>query len=258
LGNSSAGGASFSESGSIPVHGVITLQIDPTKGLAKVLSVIPYTRSVSGALDVANRLGIQNTISATVPVTFENMGNPKFEGWRDPEGRVIKNPVTAIAERARAKVKNRALLNHGDRRVAQYNAELQFALGANPFDVARVSVNPADGKRHNFGSETLAVANQLYEVLVAYGGVKAGERIPTCADFNSRVNKTINRLYDQGRAAEIDVFLRKLANPYGVNAGNSYVAQANAALRGSTKIDPTVAAEVRRAFEGSNQRKKSP
>jgi hypothetical protein len=255
LGNSSGAGESFAEleTGAAPVGGVVTLQIDPTKGLAKALMSTPIA-PVGAALDLSNRLGVQNTISYSVPVTLNDLDNPNFEGFRLPNGQTVKDPVAEITQTARDDVVRDPLMNYGNKDVARYNAELQFALGTNPLDVARVSVNPSTGMRNNYGSDTLSVANQFYDTLVSYGGAKEGERIPSSADFSARVDSTINKLHDAGRDKEIPTFLGKLANPYGVNAGNGYVAEANKSYSGSKRVDSGTAQEAQNAFNGKYQR----
>jgi hypothetical protein len=256
LGNSSGSGESFAELGTTaPVNGVLAVQIDPTKGLAKALMTNPFTAPLGGALDVSNRLGVQNTVSYSIPITVNDLDNPNFEGFRLPNGKSVENPIAEITQTARNDIVREPLKNFGNKDVARYNAELQFALGTNPLDVARVSVNPSTGMRNNYGSDTLSVANQFYDTLVAYGGVREGERIPSSTDFSARVNSTINRLHDGGRDNEIPAFLGKLANPYGVNAGNGYIAEANKEYSGSKRVDASTALEAQNAFSGKYQNK---
>lgn len=256
-GNGGGAGATFADlEGKYPVAGSFSVAIDPTRGISRALMTNPITALPGAALGLFGEVGGQNRIGVSVPITFGNVGNPNFEGFRDPAGNVVTDPVNAVKDAAKnsaSKEPQDMLMNYGYKRVAGFNNELQLALGNDVFKVASKTRNPATGNLDNNGSPAVGLANQFTNVLQAYGGLRANESISSTADFNRRVDQTINRLHDQGRDKDIQPFIQKLTNPYSVNGGNSYVDEANKGYRGP-KVDGGTASEVRDMFNGKYKR----
>jgi hypothetical protein len=259
-GGAGSNGAPFFDSSGVSVSGSASFSVDGGTAAAEALRR-GGLGNIGGVLQAVTNVGLQGRAGVSVPIlSIKDIDKPGVE-WELPGGKKITNPVKEIdreIENDKAgKTENTATVrspgerpyNFGDKRVAEYNTEFQLATGTKVWDLPPVSRNPSTGKLDNNGSESLALANQFYDVLQAYGGLKKGEKITSGVDFNNRVTNTVNKLYDRGRSDDAAKMMQKLANPYGVNAGNSALAVENKNYKGP-KAESSTAQHVRDVFAG--------